>query len=1036
MRHSLDRISSPLTSFVIALVMVSIGGCGGGGGSASGNSGGNPPAAVQPTFTVQPTDQTAAAGSMATFTTTAVGTPTPTYQWERSADGITWAPIAGASNASYRISTQITDHGAKFRAKASNSAGVATSGSATLAVNTLPMSLSNGQVVPGEVVAANGWRLYTIQVPSGAAYLDVRLDNPTNDPDLYVRLGSAPTLSQSDANSVGITAESVRINLPGAGTWYIGAYGYDPISASTYTITASYGGGAGSTVPVFTTHPSSLTLAPGGTATFTAVATGTPAPTYQWERSPNGATWTAVSGATSSVLTMTAQSTDNGAQFRAKASNSMGTAISNSALLTVNSAVSIDPKRRISAGESHSLWLTPDGTVWTWGSTNNRTAPTQVAGLSGQFMAVSAGGSHSLVLKSDGTVWAWGTNSYGQLGDGTTVDRTAPVAVVGLPPNVIAIAAGTDHSLALTASGNVWGWGYNGMGQIGDGTTVVRYTPVSVQGLSGIQDLAASRDTSLALKSDGTVWEWGIGSILTNRPSQRTSLSGIVALAAGTYHAMALQADGALLAWGSNTWGQLGDDTGRPSDTPVSVKGASNVRAMSAGGTFSVGLRTDGSLWAWGDNGTGQLGEGTSQTRYAPWPVTGMGSDVVAVAAGGYHCLALKADGTVWAWGDNSWSQLGDGTYLGSQHSPVRVAGMEGPAARMAGGNSHGLAMGADGRVWAWGANASGQLGDTTIVNRMAPVPVDGIREASSVAGGGDHCLALKSDGSLIWAWGLNTSGQLGDGTTTDRLAPIQVTVSAGRVTAIAAGASHSLALKEDGTVWAWGSNAKGQLGNGTNTDALSPVQVIGLTGKITAVAAGVAHSLALRDDGTVWAWGLNFEGELGNGTTTNSSRPVQVLGLVNVIKVVSGHFHNLALKSDGTAFGWGDNLYGQIGDGSNRNDRLTPVQLSSLSDLQDIAAGELHSLALKRDGTVWGSGANQYSQLGSAPLETAVPVQLTDQIQSLAAGQYFSLGMKSDGTMWAWGYGLYGQLGDGSRLPVRSSSPVRVCSRVVGVGP
>lgn len=316
--------------------------CGGGGGAAGGN-GPNPPAAVQPAFSIQPTDQTVTAGSTATFVVAATGTPTPAFLWERSVDGLTWTPIPGATSTSLGVSVQLADHGTKFRAKASNSAGTVTSNSASLFVasGNGPMSLSNGQVVPGETVQGNGWRLYTIQVPTGATFLDVRLDNPTIDPDLYVRLGSAPTLSQSDAVSAGISAESVQIAQPGAGTWYIGVYGYDAASPSTYTITASYGpgGGGGTSAPAFTTQPLSQTVAPGTNVTFSTTATGTPAPTYQWERNSNGTAWAAINGETGASYTLTAQTGDNGAQFRAIASNSAGIATSNSATLTVMATI-------------------------------------------------------------------------------------------------------------------------------------------------------------------------------------------------------------------------------------------------------------------------------------------------------------------------------------------------------------------------------------------------------------------------------------------------------------------------------------------------------------------------------------------------------------------------------------------------------------------------------------------------------------------------------------------------------------------------
>lgn len=240
------------------------------------------------------------------------------------------------------------------------------------------------------------------------------------------------------------------------------------------------------------------------------------------------------------------------------------------------------------------------------------------------------------------------------------------------------------------------------------------------------------------------------------------------------------------------------------------------------------------------------------------------------LAGGGYHSLALKGDGTIWAWGWNGGGQLGNGTTT-DQATPVQVVGPTG-AVSVAASYLHRFAVMADGTVWAWGRNSYGTLGDGTTTARLIPLPVPGLSGMVAVAAVGGHSLALKSDGT-VWAWGNNSNGQLGDGTTGDRMSPVQVTGLAG-VTAVAAGGAHSLALKADGTVWAWGNNENGQLGDGTTTDRLSPVQIPALTG-IVALAAGYRHSLAIQVDGTIWTWGRNSYGALGDGTTTDRQSPV-----------------------------------------------------------------------------------------------------------------------------------------------------------------
>jgi alpha-tubulin suppressor-like RCC1 family protein len=353
--------------------------------------------------------------------------------------------------------------------------------------------------------------------------------------------------------------------------------------------------------------------------------------------------------------------------------------------------------------------------------------------------------------------------------------------------------------------------------------------------------------------------------------------------------------------------------------------------------------RTDaqgqGEVWAWGNNATGALGDGTTTNSSTPVQVSGL-SDVKAVDVGYRHSLALKNDGSVWAWGQNNSGQLGDGTYT-DRTTPAQVSGLPGVQA-VAGGLVHSLALKNDGTVLAWGNNQYGQLGDGTTTRSTTPVQVSGLSGVQAIAEGPFSSLALKNDGS-VWAWGYNAYGQLGDGTTTDRLTPVQVSGLSG-VQAIAGGQYHSLALKNDGTVLAWGRNNYGQLGDGTYTDRTTPVQVSGLS-DVQAIAGGQNHSLALKNDGTLWAWGYNSLGQLGDGTIGGShTTPAPVSSLEDVKAVAGGGMYSLALKNDGTLWAWGYNYWGQLGDGTFYN-RTTPVQV--LSGVQLIAAGFEHSLAV-----------------------------------------------------------------------------------------
>ena len=367
---------------------------------------------------------------------------------------------------------------------------------------------------------------------------------------------------------------------------------------------------------------------------------------------------------------------------------------------------------------------------------------------------------------------------------------------------------------------------------------------------------------------------------------------------------------------------------------------------IAAGFQHSLALDDQGRLWAWGRNGSGQLGDGTTTQRLIPAAVAFFnydleGARVVSVAAGFSHSLALDDQGRLWAWGMNMSGQLGDGTGT-NRYTPVAVdlsalGGAE--VVAVAAGRSNSLALDDQGRLWAWGWNIYGPLGDGTTTLRPVPVAVDlsalGGATVFSAAVGDSHSLALDGLGRL-WAWGGNISGQLGDGTTTQRLTPVAVDLSAlegAAVISVVAGDSHSLALDNQGRLWAWGSNFLGQLGDGTTTQRLTPVAVdlSALEGAaVVSVAAGAYHSLALDDHGRLWAWGSNVYGELGDGTTTQLRlTPVAIdlwaLGGAKVVAVAAGHGHSLALDDQGRLWAWGFNISGQLGDGTTTL-RLTPV--------------------------------------------------------------------------------------------------------------
>lgn len=634
------------------------------------------------------------------------------------------------------------------------------------------------------------------------------------------------------------------------------------------------------------------------------------------------------------------------------------------------------------------------------GTRVGRSTPVPVLGLA-DVVRIWAGGGRNLAQARDGSIWAWGENGAGELGDGSYEDRLSPVRLVGLT-GVVSISAGGGHTLALKADGSVWAWGHNDYGQLGDGATTAlftgRATPAPVIGLSGVAEISAGGNHSLARKDDGSVWAWGAGPLgdgtTSNRllPVQVTGLAGVAQIAAGFGHSLAITSAGNVWGWGSNGYAELGDGTYSDRLTPVPLSGLGGASAISTGFLHSVALIAGGTIAAWGNNDYGQLGDGTTQQRLMPAPVSGI-AGVTAVAVGDLHTVALRADGSMLTWGDNTFGQLGNGTRI--FRSTPSAAGLSG-ISKVSAGGAHTVVLKADGSVMAWGSNCCGQVGDgTAFVNRSTPVAVSGLNASSPVAeisAGGLHTLALRSDGSVL-SWGNNYSGQLGDRATSDTTIPAQVAGLAG-VAEIAAGGDHSVARTLDGTAWAWGRNDSGQLGDGSTTAGYfgrsRPERVSGLNG-VRAIAAGNSHTVALKTDGTVWTWGSNFSSQLGDGTLIDRAAPVQVAGLTGVTGIAAGDAHSLALKSDGTVWAWGANYNYQLGDGTT-NDRPFPVQVNGLAGIVDIAASS-HSLALKNDGTVWAWGKSDSGRIGDGTLaDRASPVVVLREngAGSVAANNWF----------------------------------------------
>jgi alpha-tubulin suppressor-like RCC1 family protein len=350
---------------------------------------------------------------------------------------------------------------------------------------------------------------------------------------------------------------------------------------------------------------------------------------------------------------------------------------------------------------------------------------------------------------------------------------------------------------------------------------------------------------------------------------------GALTFDAGTFHTCAVQMDGKVMCWGYNTEGQLGDGTTTTRSTPVEVLGITTARSVATGGYESCAVLSDGKVKCWGDNQYGGLGDGTTTDRATPVEVSGI-TTATEIAVSYDHSCALLSDGKVKCWGLNDDGQLGDGTTTDS-NTPVDVSGIT-TATSIAVGGDHSCALLSDKTIKCWGSGSD--VADGTLDDRSTPVIISGITTATSIATNFQHSCAVLTDGT-IECWGFNAQGQLGDGTTTSSFASTVTVSGITTATSIDTGSSHSCAVLTDGKVKCWGENDSGQLGDGTTTDRTTPVEVSGIT-TATSVVLGDDHSCAVLTDGTAKCWGDNSAGELGDGTTTDRTTPVEVTFLLS----------------------------------------------------------------------------------------------------------------------------------------------------------
>ena len=578
----------------------------------------------------------------------------------------------------------------------------------------------------------------------------------------------------------------------------------------------------------------------------------------------------------------------------------------------------------VAAGGYHTLAIKTDGSLWSWGAneygqlgdgafvTRKRAFALSLAKAS----SIAAGTNHSLAVLSDGTLWAWGINEYGQLGDASNTNRNTPVAIGS---GYVQVAAGYDFSLARKADGSVWAWGRNTSGQLGDGSTIARNVPTKLPGT--FKWVGASSYAGLAIDANDTLYYWGLVNTGSGfKPSTPVVLAtGVASVAAGETHFLIKKLDGSLVAQGANTQGQLGIDNPDVNFSLAPVVVNLSVSTFAAAGDHSIAITSDGHGVAWGDNGEGQLGQGRDDRLSTPIELA---HDIATFSLEGRVAFAITKSGVLFGWGDNSTGRLGVGTAR-EYANPVRIG--VGYVA-VSSGNTQTFGIRTDGSLWAWGENDFGQLGLGDTVNRPTPTKIGDNYQA--VAAGASHTLGLKTDGSL-WAWGRNHYGQLGNGLFEVRFGPqsnsTPIKVGDG-FTAILAGAHHSVGLKADGTVWVWGWNDYGQVGDGSQISRASPVLV---KSNVAKLLSAQISTVVLGKDGVTYAWGYNGEARrrynmlLAGVDQINVLTPTVVPG--GFVAASAGSGHGLYLRNDGLITSVGYQQFGQLGDGSFEGARRTP---------------------------------------------------------------------------------------------------------------
>ncbi|EYF03334.1 RCC1 domain-containing protein [Chondromyces apiculatus] len=652
----------------------------------------------------------------------------------------------------------------------------------------------------------------------------------------------------------------------------------------------------------------------------------------------------------------------------------------------------------LAAGASHTCGIKENGNVWCWGNNGNgqlglgntesQSLPAWVS-LDRTWTGVAAGEQHSCAVESDGTLSCWGRNNAGQLGVGAAVTQAVSPTYVSVDPAALTpendwlhVEANRESTCALKQDGRLYCWGQNSDLQIaktGGGTVP---TPSLVETAAGAMDM-----------------DWAAVSV---GPTS-----------------CAVKMDGRLFCWGRGAEGQLANGVLAASAVPVQVAPGTTFAKVRAGITHVCAIDTADALSCWGRNQSAQVEAGQNTAVTSPRP-RGAGSRWVDVAPGLTHTCALDDEGRVSCWGSRLYGQLGDAmTSLETTAAPIGTASW----ARVDTFGELGCGIQEGGDLYCWGNNETGQLGFGDTASRAAPTEVTTALSFSRIAMGRQHACGITSAGAIVCS-GRNSSGQLGRGNTTPATT-FEAILTQGKPYSgltwgeIALGEDHGCSIATNGTLWCWGRNNQYQLGAEQNP-AVGSLREVLPTGEWTAVAAGQFHTCATRADGALWCWGRNNEGQIGVGTAGN---PTGKNGYVPTSlgtgwrpALAGGVSHTCAIKQTGTLWCWGRNANGQLGDNTT-TDNPAPLQVGTDTDWVEVTAGNSNTCARKQSGAVYCWGFNGTGQLGLGDVtQRRVPFLLGGAADwgSIRLGFTHACGLSTDGALRCWGSGENGQNAQG----------------------